>query len=190
MSKVQTLPKAQWTRVEFSLPKFKQVQIQILIKFHLQNLDILTKHQLQNLNKTSAPGPLKCFSAPRPEAQKPKTSRTTTFFTQKNSRRSAKPFLATNLKSGCLPLMTLPNNAYSRCLSYNRINTIQKSGCWRPGWKKYTPFKEKLSWSPPGKVHFERFQRFLLMINLWERNGLFQCLSLDQNSTWGLIHFC
>ena len=39
-------------RVEFNLPKFKQAQTQILIKFRLQNLDM---HQLQNLNLTSAP---------------------------------------------------------------------------------------------------------------------------------------
>ena len=38
-------------RVEFCLPKFKQVQTQILIKFHLQNLDqALTSKSQSNIS--------------------------------------------------------------------------------------------------------------------------------------------
>ena len=41
-------------RVEFSLPKFKQVQTQILIKFHLQNLEqtSISKSQLNIIIST------------------------------------------------------------------------------------------------------------------------------------------
>ena len=50
-------------RVEFSLPNFKQVETQILIKFYLKNLDqasisksqpnisISTEHKLQNIDQ-------------------------------------------------------------------------------------------------------------------------------------------
>ena len=48
-------------------------------------------------------------------------------FTQKKFRtKRAKPLLATNLKSACLHLTTLPKNAYSVFLKYN---IIQKNIC-------------------------------------------------------------
>ena len=54
MAKIQNIAKGTMDpRVEFCLPKFKQVQAQISIKFHFQNL----KHELQNPNQTSASRP-------------------------------------------------------------------------------------------------------------------------------------
>ena len=43
-----------YLRVEFCLPKFKQVQTQILIKFHLQNFNqaLTSKYQPNNSNST------------------------------------------------------------------------------------------------------------------------------------------
>ena len=56
-----------------------------------------------------------CFSLPK--AQKPKTFWIRTFFAQ----IFPEPFLTTNLKSVCLPLTTLPKNAYSMFLNFNTI---------------------------------------------------------------------
>ena len=45
--------------------------------------------------------------------------------------RTTREFLATNLKSACLPLTTLPKNAYSMFLSYNAIDMMVNLDCGR-----------------------------------------------------------
>ena len=64
------------------------------------------------------------------------------FFCAKKIRtKRAKPFLATNLKNACLPLMTLPKNTYSMFLSYNTIyvmvkcTVLKSSKKWQMIWK-------------------------------------------------------
>ena len=80
------------------------------------------------------------------------------FFLRKNFQtKCAKPLLATNQESTYLPLTTLPKNAFSMFLCYNKIQYNTKEWMLRAGVnRKYTPSK---------KIKVERFQK--------ERHGLF-----------------